>query len=247
MNREPADRAPGLGRGDALGATGLRIPGLLRTSSTSAAGNGPRLRRRSIVLHRGNDSGGRRRQGGRPLLPALNTRDAAHARRCGAPNRGSVGYRAGPLRLGLLRRCQRSVGGASPGRRAVLSRLPTGSTDRKIPLRRTAQPPIRHLSFRPRIFCSHLLFLYSQELDLEFHLSALSELTRVAAEVRVFPMISLDGTPSPHVEACRQFLERRNVRVAIEAVPFEFQRGADRVFRAWRTADSRQSRRDWAT
>ena len=38
-----------------------------------------------------------------------------------------------------------------------------------------------------------------------------------------------------------------NVRVAIEAVPFEFQRGADRVFRAWRTADSRQSRRDWAT
>lgn len=96
-------------------------------------------------------------------------------------------------------------------------------------------------------FCSHLLFLYSRELDLEFHLSALSELTRVAAEVRVFPMISLDGTPSPHVEACRQFLERRNVRVAIEAVPFEFQRGADRVFRAWRTADSRQSRRDWAT
>ena len=96
-------------------------------------------------------------------------------------------------------------------------------------------------------FCSHLLFLYSRELDLEFHLSALSELTRVAAEVRVFPMISLDGTPSPHVEACRQFLERRNVRVAIEAVPFEFQRGADRVFRAWQTADSRQSRRDWAT
>ena len=95
--------------------------------------------------------------------------------------------------------------------------------------------------------CSHLLFLYSRELDLEFHLSALSELTRVAAEVRVFPMISLDGTPSPHVDACRQFLERRNVRVAIEPVPFEFQRGADHVVHAWRIADSRPIRRDRTT
>ncbi|MCE2475299.1 MAG: hypothetical protein J4F47_06925 [Alphaproteobacteria bacterium] len=43
--------------------------------------------------------------------------------------------------------------------------------------------------------CSHLLFLYSRELGLEFHLHTLLELARVAAEVRVFPMISLDGTP----------------------------------------------------
>ena len=95
--------------------------------------------------------------------------------------------------------------------------------------------------------CSHLLFLYGRELDLDFHLSALSELTRVAVEVRVFPMVSLDGTPSPHVDACRQFLERRNVRVAIEPVPFEFQRGADHVFRAWRPAESRPIRRDRTT
>ena len=81
--------------------------------------------------------------------------------------------------------------------------------------------------------CSHLLFLYSRELDLEFHLHALSELARVAAEVRVFPMISLDGTPSPHVETCRRFLEQRGARVTIEPVPFEFQRGANHLLRIW--------------
>jgi hypothetical protein len=35
--------------------------------------------------------------------------------------------------------------------------------------------------------CSHLLFLYSQQLDEEFHHSSLLELCRVAKEVRVFP------------------------------------------------------------
>ena len=82
--------------------------------------------------------------------------------------------------------------------------------------------------------CSHFLFLYSRELGLEFHLQALSELVRVAAEVRVFPMISLDGTPSPHVAACRQFLERHGAQVTIEPVSFEFQRGANRLFRVRR-------------
>ena len=35
---------------------------------------------------------------------------------------------------------------------------------------------------------SHLLFLYSEQFDLGFHVRALEEMLRVAAEVRVFPL-----------------------------------------------------------
>jgi hypothetical protein len=48
-----------------------------------------------------------------------------------------------------------------------------------------------HLRFADGAFdlalCSHLLFLYSDALSLEFHLSAVEEMARVAGEVRVFP------------------------------------------------------------
>ncbi len=60
------------------------------------------------------------------------------------------------------------------------------------------------LPFKDRQFdlclCSHLLFLYSEQLSLDFHLAAIQELTRVAAEVRIFPLVSLDCEPSPHLE-----------------------------------------------
>ena len=35
--------------------------------------------------------------------------------------------------------------------------------------------------------CSHLLFLYSEQLTADFHLASIRELCRVAGEVRVFP------------------------------------------------------------
>jgi hypothetical protein len=39
--------------------------------------------------------------------------------------------------------------------------------------------------------CSHLLFLYSNQLTLEFHLCSIVELLRLAAEVRIFPLRDL--------------------------------------------------------
>ena len=83
--------------------------------------------------------------------------------------------------------------------------------------------------------CSHLLFLYSDELDEEFHVASLLELLRVANEARVFPLISLDGQRSPHVEATMEALTRRAFRCEIVAVPFEFQCGAHEMLRAWRS------------
>src|SRR5262245_41536021 len=48
--------------------------------------------------------------------------------------------------------------------------------------------------------CSHLLFLYSDQLGKAFHHASVLELARVAKEVRVFPLLALGGVPSPFVE-----------------------------------------------
>jgi hypothetical protein len=40
--------------------------------------------------------------------------------------------------------------------------------------------------------CSHLLFLYSDRLSLEFHHKSILQLCRVADDVRIFPLIDLD-------------------------------------------------------
>jgi SAM-dependent methyltransferase len=78
---------------------------------------------------------------------------------------------------------------------------------------------------------SHLLFLYSEALDADFHLAALAELARVAHEVRVFPLVALDGSHSPHVDGVIAALRERRFGVETPVVPFEFQRGATTMLR----------------
>jgi len=48
---------------------------------------------------------------------------------------------------------------------------------------------------------SHLLFTYSEHLGAEGHRAAIIELMRVAREVRIYPLVTLGGEPSPHLEA----------------------------------------------
>jgi hypothetical protein len=79
--------------------------------------------------------------------------------------------------------------------------------------------------------CSHLLFLYSTQLDEAFHATAVIELCRVAAEVRIFPLLALGGAPSPHVEPVAAMLRALGYVVSTEAVPYEFQRGGNQMLR----------------
>ncbi|MCB1917491.1 MAG: hypothetical protein KDG52_17485 [Rhodocyclaceae bacterium] len=79
--------------------------------------------------------------------------------------------------------------------------------------------------------CSHLLFLYSGQLDLAFHLAAVRELYRVAGELRIFPLLDLDGRPSPWLQPLSDALAGDGFAVSIETVPYEFQRGANRMMR----------------
>ena len=82
--------------------------------------------------------------------------------------------------------------------------------------------------------CSHLLFLYSQQLDEEFHHASLLELCRVAKEVRVFPLLALGGARSPYLEASVELLRTAGHQVSIQRVNDEFQRGACEMLRIQR-------------
>ncbi len=82
--------------------------------------------------------------------------------------------------------------------------------------------------------CSHFLFLYDRQRSLDFHAQALLELIRAAGEVRVFPLSSLDGTPSPYVEPARKALAAEGIGSEIRRVPYEFQRGADEMLVVFR-------------
>lgn len=82
--------------------------------------------------------------------------------------------------------------------------------------------------------CSHLLFLYSDLLSLDFHLASLQELCRVAEEVRVFPLVTLAAQPSPYVAAVCQALGDRGLVTQIQSVGYELQKGGNQMLKIWR-------------
>jgi predicted N-acetyltransferase YhbS len=71
---------------------------------------------------------------------------------------------------------------------------------------------------------SHLLFLYTEQLDLAFHIAAFGELLRVAHEVRVFPLLDLDRRWSRHVTPVSDHLTRAGFEVEVLTVGYELQR-----------------------
>jgi ubiquinone/menaquinone biosynthesis C-methylase UbiE len=81
------------------------------------------------------------------------------------------------------------------------------------------------------VLCSHLLFLYSDELDTELHRRALREMLRVGREVRIYPLQDMEGRPSRHLEPVLESL-RGIAEVELVPLAFEFQRGSTRMLRA---------------
>jgi hypothetical protein len=87
---------------------------------------------------------------------------------------------------------------------------------------------------------SHLLFPYSERLDLDFHRAAVQELLRVAGEVRIFPLLSLDRTLSPHVGPILTHCAEKGMRAEVRGVPYEFQRGGNQMLRIKKTGRPKQ-------
>jgi hypothetical protein len=93
-----------------------------------------------------------------------------------------------------------------------------------------------HLSFSTAQFdialCAHLLFSYSEQFSLEFHIASILELGRVAREVRIFPLLeNFTGEPSRHLEPVQHQLIERGYRVQIERAAYEFQRNGNQLLR----------------
>ena len=74
--------------------------------------------------------------------------------------------------------------------------------------------------------CSHFLFLYSAQVDLQQHIAGMKALCRVAREVRVYPLLTLAGEVSPYLKPVMDSLLDAGVTVEIRRVDYQFQKGA---------------------
>lgn len=79
--------------------------------------------------------------------------------------------------------------------------------------------------------CSHFLFLYSEQFTADFHIQSLKELSRVAKEVRVFPLLELGSKKSRHLDKVIGDLTDDGYNCNIEKVPYEFQKGGNEMLR----------------
>ena len=81
---------------------------------------------------------------------------------------------------------------------------------------------------------SHFLFLYSDLLSLDFHVSAVDEMLRVASEVRIFPLLDLSTDKSQHVDEIIRIFKEKEMQVSIETVDYEFQKGGNQLMKICR-------------
>jgi hypothetical protein len=86
------------------------------------------------------------------------------------------------------------------------------------------------------VLCSHLLFLYSEQLPYDFHLESVREMCRVGREVRIFPILDLNCRESSHLAPLSLQMRAEGFEVSLERVPYEFQRGGDRMLRIRRSS-----------
>jgi hypothetical protein len=68
--------------------------------------------------------------------------------------------------------------------------------------------------------------LYSAHITQEQHIAGVLELCRVANEVRVYPLVTLDGKPSPHLAPVIEAVVSLGYNAETVSVPYSFQRNA---------------------
>ena len=96
-----------------------------------------------------------------------------------------------------------------------------------------------HLPFPDRRFSlvlsGNFLFLYGDRMDTDFHIACIKELMRVCSgEVRIFPLSGLDAHPYPRLNETLCSLESAGMEATVVSVPFEFQKGADKMLKLCR-------------
>lgn len=81
------------------------------------------------------------------------------------------------------------------------------------------------------VLCSHCLFTYTEQLDEAFHIAAVREMVRVGREVRIFPLLDLNGEFSRHVGPVEAALHKDGRTTERIKVDYEFQKGGNEYLR----------------
>ena len=79
------------------------------------------------------------------------------------------------------------------------------------------------------VLSAHFLFLYDDRLSYEFHLETIRELCRISGQLRVFPLHGFDADQSELVGNLVEGLQSKGYTMDFQVVPFEFQRGANKM------------------
>lgn len=86
------------------------------------------------------------------------------------------------------------------------------------------------------VLCSHFLFLYSDNLSLDFHIQAIRELCRVGKEIRIFPLLDVNAERSVFVDPVKEYVQSIGWVAEEVKVDYEFQKNGDRMARIKRSS-----------
>jgi len=78
---------------------------------------------------------------------------------------------------------------------------------------------------------SHFLFLYTANLSFAFHLESITEMLRVAKEVRIFPLLDLNVARSIYVDEVINKFQSMAYHVEELKVNYEFQKGGNTMLK----------------
>ncbi|MDQ0971457.1 hypothetical protein QFZ31_001335 [Neobacillus niacini] len=82
------------------------------------------------------------------------------------------------------------------------------------------------------LLSAHFLFMYADRLDYQFHIEVLNELLRVTKEeVRIFPLVDLEGKRYEHLDKLISYLADNSCTVEEVNVPYEFQTNANSMLK----------------
>ncbi|MFB5282149.1 SAM-dependent methyltransferase [Peribacillus sp. Hz7] len=82
------------------------------------------------------------------------------------------------------------------------------------------------------LLSAHFLFMYADRLDYQFHIETLNELLRVTkGEVRIFPLVDLEGKHYEHLDKIISYLVDNGCTVEEVKVSYEFQINANSMLK----------------
>lgn len=105
-----------------------------------------------------------------------------------------------------------------------------GKTEKRYIFAELPTLPFKDLQFDLAL-SSHFLFLYTDNLSLDFHMKAIDEMLRVSKEVRIFPILDVNVERSPYVDKVIEKYNKEGFIAEEVEVNYEFQKGGNKMLR----------------